>query len=218
MHASEINRQLREIHARLNELGPDTGEESTERDDLHRRALELAEQHADSDDAEDFPLPAWVQELSPARDATPASKDWRRPVILVPVVVVVVAGAVVLLLVTGVLGGDSAEKLTVERSFLLVDEDEFFSDSCSGTGGYGDIQSNTPVVVRDIRENVITRTELGTGEGDSSTCLFTFEFEVEEGSDGGEGFVVAVGDRGESTYSFEELKEPDTVGLVLGLD
>lgn len=50
----------------------------------------------------------------------------------------------------------------------------------------------------------------------TEACEFTFTFEVTEGADDGEGFVVKVGDRGESLHSFEELRDnPDEVEFFL---
>jgi hypothetical protein len=106
--------------------------------------------------------------------------------------------------------------ITVQGTFTVDDFDEYYSlddgDSCEGEGGYGDMNSSTTVLVTNGDGDVLTRGQLGPGEVSTSTCEFAIEFEVTEGE---KQYVVAVGDRGESTYTFEELKNGG-VSLVLG--
>ena len=106
------------------------------------------------------------------------------------------------------------ETTTISGTFDVVDSDEYAYESdgsyCEGEGGYGDINGSTQVVVTNGDGDSITRTELGAGTVDGVSCHFEFSFEVTEGE---EMYVVAVGDRGESTYTFDELKE----GLALSL-
>lgn len=47
-------------------------------------------------------------------------------------------------------------------------------------------------------------------------CTFSFDFTLVEGSDGGDGYIVSVGDRGEIFLSEDELKRPGAVDLSLG--
>lgn len=47
-------------------------------------------------------------------------------------------------------------------------------------------------------------------------CTFSFDFTLREGSDGGDGYIVSVGDRGEIFLSEDELKTPGAIDLSLG--
>ena len=67
------------------------------------------------------------------------------------------------------------------------------------------------VIVTNTVGDVLNRTDLGSGSVDDSTCLFEFEFEITEGEDD---YIVAVGDRGETSNTFEEL---DSLGVNLTL-
>ena len=131
--------------------------------------------------------------------------------------VLVVGGAVAVFVVVG---GDDAETIRVEGTFLLQDTDSAQA-GCDGQGGYGDINSITPVVIETATGEIVDRTELGSGNvvpgafSNTQACEFSFTFEVTEGDDDGQGFVVKVGDRGESLHSFEELMQPGAVALVL---
>ena len=107
------------------------------------------------------------------------------------------------------------ETTTISGTFAVIDFDEYYSsddgDSCQGEGGYGDINSSTQVILSNGTGDIITRSNLGPGEVQDSICTYSFELEVTEGE---ESYVLAVGDRGESTYSFEDLKSG--VELSLG--
>ena len=92
-------------------------------------------------------------------------------------------------------------------------------NGCQGSSGYGDLNSDTAVVVTDDQNNVLARTTLGTGVMNGSpsslsgTCVFTFNFNVTEGANQ---YVVSVGRRGSSTYTFNQLLQPDAVALIIG--
>lgn len=107
------------------------------------------------------------------------------------------------------------ETTTIDGTFAVIDFDEYYSsddgDSCQGEGGYGDINSSTQVVLSNGTGDIITRSNLGPGEVQDSICTYSFELEVTEGE---ESYVLAVGDRGETTYSFDDLKSG--VELSLG--
>ena len=99
------------------------------------------------------------------------------------------------------------ETTTINGTFAVIDFDEYLyaddGDSCQGEGGYGDINSSTQVVLSNGTGDIITRSNLGPGEVQDSICTYSFELEVTEGE---ESYVLAVGDRGETTYSFDDLK------------
>jgi len=108
------------------------------------------------------------------------------------------------------------ETVEVEGTFTVDDFDEYYlmdaGDPCSGDGGYGDINSSTRVLVTNAAGDTLARTSLGVGEATGrGECRFTFRFEATEGEDM---YIVAVGDRGEQDYSFDELK--DGPALYLG--
>lgn len=107
------------------------------------------------------------------------------------------------------------ETTTITGTFAVLDSDEYRyaddGDFCEGEGGYGDINSSTQVVLSNSTGDIITRSNLGPGLIDSRMCVYSFELEVTEGEDS---YVLAVGDRGESTYSFDDLKSG--VDLSLG--
>ena len=84
--------------------------------------------------------------------------------------------------------------------------------ACTGSGGYADINPGTPVTVKNGKGEILATTYLEEGQGDRFTCAFGMTFEVTEGQDR---YVVSVGDRGDLSYSFAELKSRG-VALELG--
>lgn len=85
---------------------------------------------------------------------------------------------------------------------------------CQGDGGYQDLNSITQVVVNDNQGKELTRTELGEGtEAPDLGCVFHFTFNVNRGP---KYYVVTIGHRGSSQYTFDELHKPDTVALIIG--
>lgn len=112
------------------------------------------------------------------------------------------------------------ETATITGSFTLNDEDpnryspaiEVDGSSCVGAGGYSDVNPGTPVTVKNGKGEILTTTYLEDGRGGRFRCTFGFTFEVTEGQDR---YVVAVGRRGELSYSFDELRAGG-VSLVLG--
>ena len=109
---------------------------------------------------------------------------------------------------------------TISGSFTLNDEDpnpyfpaiEVDGSSCVGAGGYSDDNPGTPVTVKNGKGEILTTTYLEEGKGGRFRCTFGFTFDVTEGQDR---YVVAVGKRGELSYSFDELRAGG-VALVLG--
>jgi hypothetical protein len=111
------------------------------------------------------------------------------------------------------------ETTAVKGTFTLKDDSPstyspsitISGSSCSGSGGYGDIDHGTPVTVKNGKGDIVTTTYLEEGEGGRYQCVFPFSFDVTEGQDR---YVVSVGRRGELSYSFAELKA-NRVELVL---
>ncbi len=141
---------------------------------------------------------------------------------------------------------------TIDGTFTLLEPVmDAPGGPCSGEGGFSDIDSGLPVVVRDEDGSTIATTRLGAGQRvdfsavlgpddssepgedasteerlveaiedtdfsdlDISYCQFTFE--LEEVSEA-EFYAIEVGDRGEQTYSLDEMNEMDwTVAFSLG--
>jgi len=108
------------------------------------------------------------------------------------------------------------EVTDVNGTFELFDDDAFFLPECKGDGGYGDLNASTAVILRDRDGEELARTELGFGDGDLGSCLFSFRLrDVSEGAPG-DVYVLEVGDRGEISYSFFELTLPGIVALSIG--
>ncbi|GCB00964.1 hypothetical protein NCCNTM_45980 [Mycolicibacterium sp. NCC-Tsukiji] len=112
------------------------------------------------------------------------------------------------------------EKATVKGRFSLLDKEpsaystpiSVSGSSCSGSGGYSDIDQGTQVTVKNGKGDVLATTTLGAGSGGRYVCTFPFSFQITEGEDR---YVVSVSRRGEMSYSFKDLKA-DGVSLQLG--
>lgn len=105
----------------------------------------------------------------------------------------------------------------VSGTFTIFDSDSAGSGEnsfCEGDGGYGDLNSSTAVVVTNNSGEVLARTELGNGVGDGFyLCEFSFKMELTEGEDA---YIVAIGDRGEFSYSWAEISAPGAIALSIG--
>lgn len=164
---------------------------------------------------------------TPDAAGAPHERQRRKRWIAVSAGVALVAtlGTVAILALTQVA---EKQEMTVEGTFTISNEsydasnefaDPNYTDDgvagCQGDSGYGDLNSITQVVVTDDHGREVARTQLGSGNDSSGSCVFTFQFDVQEGP---EYFVVSVGDRGSSQYTFDELKEPGAVALIIGTD
>lgn len=105
----------------------------------------------------------------------------------------------------------------IDGSFTISDGDSAglrVGDLCQGEGGYGDLNSSTQVVVRNPDGDELARTELGLGDTTSIiTCRFEFTVELTEGE---ESYIFEVGDRGEISYSWDEVTTPGMVAFTIG--
>lgn len=112
------------------------------------------------------------------------------------------------------------ETATISGSFTLNDDEpnpyspaiEVDGSSCTGAGGYSDVNPGTPVTVKNGKGEILTTTYLEEGKGGRYMCTFGIKFDVTEGQDR---YVVSVGRRGETSYSFDELRAGG-VALELG--
>jgi Protein of unknown function (DUF732) len=76
--------------------------------------------------------------------------------------------------------------------------------ACAGADGYSDVDSQTQIIVRNGKGEILAVTSLGTGKGNEARCTFSFGFPITEGQDR---YVVSVGHRGEFSYSFGQLQQ-----------
>ncbi len=99
------------------------------------------------------------------------------------------------------------EKSTVNGRFVLFDHaglEGITSDgpACQGANGYADVNSGTPVMLKNGKGEILANTTLGPGKGDTTECTFSFSLPITEGEDQ---YVLSIGRRGEFSYSFEQL-------------
>lgn len=114
---------------------------------------------------------------------------------------------------------DEGLRRTISGVLILRGEDDIVvaddRTTCIGTRGFDDVRHGVEVVVRDGKNEVLARSELGTGEvtvkglGESfgerpsaKECTFTFRVtNVPDASF----YTIAIGTRGELTYSRSDL-------------
>lgn len=111
---------------------------------------------------------------------------------------------------------------TLSGAVTIIDDDfrnRDLGDSCTGTGGYGDISPGAGVRLSDGEGNIISNTTLSAGGiTGSRRCSLFFEFTDVPNR---EFYVLAIGNgrRGDLTYSRDELIERDwDVDLTIGDD
>lgn len=154
------------------------------------------------------PPPFVVGDANPATGNTPKSKTT-----VAVIIGAVVVGVVLFLVVVSQFVGGSSETKKVTGTFKLID-----SSQCNPDGGYNDINSSTPVVLKGKSGKELDRSELGYGHEDSGyplSCTWTFTVKVPKGEDY---YVLSVGDRGEMQYTWDEITQPDAIALTLGND
>lgn len=153
-----------------------------------------------------------------------ATKPVNRKKIIALASTVLVLGIIVTLVF--VVGGSDPKKQVVTGKFTISNgnydsSNEFakpnYTDAggggCKGNSGYQDLNSIAQVVVTDDKGKEIARTELGTGSVESDTCVLKFTFEITKGP---KYFVVTVGHRGSSQYTYKEITTPDSINLTIG--
>jgi hypothetical protein len=141
---------------------------------------------------------------------------------------VLIAGvvAVIVLLVTG--EGNGSEETAkddvtapetedatfdVRGEITLIDSDnENYSGSCYGGGGYDDMAGGAQVVIRDSMSKTIGAGQLADGvKIDSVTCEFSFA--IEDVPSGNAPYSIEVSHRGEVVFNEDEAL---TLSLSLG--
>ena len=112
-------------------------------------------------------------------------------------------------------------KYTISGSLELIDSRiARTANDCYGTGGYGDISGNMPIVIKDGEGKVLALGKTSNGkspEGRYSMiiCEFTFEINNVPKADF---YSISLGRRKEIFYSYQELIERNwKIDLSLGL-
>jgi hypothetical protein len=110
------------------------------------------------------------------------------------------------------------ERHVITGTFLLsgTEGDDFFADGggCQGTSGYDDVEPGLQVTVSDQSGTVIGTGALDSGQVLEAGCVFRFEVNnIPVASF----YKVAVGRRGEISYSLDQMKQASwSVELSLG--
>ena len=103
--------------------------------------------------------------------------------------------------------GDKSAPTTTTRFFDLT-------TGCTGTGGYDDVEAGLQVTVSDQTGTVIGNGALGSGQTIAEGCQFRFRVNNVPLATF---YRVAVGRRGELSYSLDQMKQANwSVELTLG--
>lgn len=132
-----------------------------------------------------------------------------RLVPLVAIVGVALAVGVIVYLIVGAASGQPAPTLggqpVITGTFTLTDADVLYNPShetCTGTGGYGDIAVGTDVVVRDGTGTIVGAGRLAWSPASAiGSCVFTFAVPVKDT----DFYSIEVSHRGDLTYSKADL-------------
>jgi hypothetical protein len=156
----------------------------------------------------------WYPPVAAAASEQPIAGKSRKRVVIGVVVVVALLGAGAALIALG--GNKKDESKVVAVSFELRADIESLTSECETSGGYGDINSSTQVIIKGKTGEEIDRSNLGvglfnSGAGDSRRgCTWLALLEIPKKEDY---YVLSVGKRGETTYTWDEL---DNIQLTLG--
>lgn len=149
---------------------------------------------------------------------------YERPEILIPLgLVVFLALGFGVYAVTNSVGQKATpttmtqEQHVVTGTFLLsgTEGEDFFADGggCQGTSGYDDVEPGLQVTISDQSGTVIGNGALDSGEVQEAGCVFRFQVNIPVASF----YKVAVGRRGEISYSLDQMKQASwSVELSLG--
>lgn len=106
--------------------------------------------------------------------------------------------------------------IEISGTFTLNEGKGGTPSDCRGEGGYDDIRAGTEVVVRDGDGSILATAALEQGSRaiQSSVCVFAFTV---GGLPEADFYTVAVGRRGDLTYSFDDLEQAGWfISLELG--
>jgi hypothetical protein len=154
---------------------------------------------------------------APTPESSPKSSLWRNPGFIAGVTAACVL--VLALAAWGVLRLVAAGSHTIRGSITLYDSDNSADadSSCSGSGGYDDLDSGGSVTVTDEHGDVIGSSNLKPGTGDEiGGCVFKFSV---SGVRDAKFYTVSAGnnDRGGPRYSKHDMESADwNVDLSIG--
>ena len=160
-----------------------------------------------------YAAPAAEPAAAPAAAAKPGGNTGK----IVAAVLAVAVIVVVVLVLSGVLKTPLTTH-AVSGTFVIKGDTTSISVSggtCSGDGGYSDIQPGQPLTVKDEKGTILDATTLGTGSGTAFTgCTFDFTVHV---PDAAQFYVFTMGRRGDVTFSHADMVANGwTVGLSIG--
>jgi hypothetical protein len=150
---------------------------------------------------------------------------YERPEILIPLALVVfLALGFGVYAATNIVGQKATPTSTTQQrhvitgTFLLsgTEGEDFFADDggCQGTSGYDDVERGLQVTISDQSGTVIGTGALDSGQVLEAGCVFRFEVNNIPVANF---YKVAVGRRGEISYSLDQMKQMSwSVELSLG--
>jgi hypothetical protein len=190
-------------------------------DEQLREIARHADEHQQAITLTEIVQRAAGQDLTLSAARSPAHA-WRAVAVAAATAVVVAAGVTVTRnhdpgVTTTVTQPAPAGRTTTSHGyFAIIDPTTTGSllTPCSGEGLYDDIDSSTTVELRNRDGDVVAETTLGQGETvEPGEC--GFKFALDDVSLDAGGYVVAVGDHGETSYTPDELKR-EGIMLVVG--
>jgi hypothetical protein len=160
----------------------------------------------------------WAQAPDGTWHAVPVKRRRNRAAVAAVIITVValfcVAGEVVY-------ARSRHDTVTTSGTFTIQGtHDEIFTapnGTCTGTGGYGDINSSTQAVLRNKAGDELARASLGEGRKiDLVHCQFTFQLHTVPDRQNGDEYLLSVSHRGEESYTWDQLNTPGMIALKLG--
>jgi len=138
-----------------------------------------------------------------APSSPPPSRRSKRPLVLAVIGVAVVAVAAAAAMASG-----SAESHTVTGSIELHSSSSSYlseGESCSGVGGYSDMNEGAQVTLRNGKDESLAIGQLGSGVYDSTSraCVFKYTLTNVPKEDF---YRVQVSHRGELEYSYDDMQ------------
>lgn len=156
----------------------------------------------------------WYPPIAAAASEQSVVRKSRKRIVIGVVVLVALLGVVAALVAFS--ANKKSDSKVVSVTFELRADYESLTTECETSGGYGDINSSTQVVIKSKTGEEIDRSNLGVGLFIKATsnsrrkCIWIAFLTVPKKDDY---YVVSVGKRGESNFTWDEL---DKIQLTLG--
>lgn len=147
-----------------------------------------------------------------SQDASGALTRWSRIPAWIRVVIVVAVVVAVLAAIVGIKSAMTKKTFNVQGYLQLNTGVEVQGTTCSGSGGFADIQPGAQVVIRDASDKSIAVTSLGGGypQKDGSCRLLFMNPDTPED---GDVYSIEVSHRGAISFTKEQASE---VAITLG--